>query len=281
MGYEIRNCNLDDVEKLKLLWQDVFHDDEKYIDRFFNKIFSIDNAFVAVDFGMPVAMLFMLPATLTIGDAKLKAGYIYAVATDKNYRKQGIMSDLERHVCEVAVEKGISALALVPATKQLFNMYKKIGYQTAFSKSTTIITSQSVDKYELLNCSVECFLNKRKNMLTEHNAYFELNAPCTEYRYEILQDNGEILIYKDEIDCGYIVGIKKGSEYTILETSLPYTSLGKAAFAIGEKYYKLKKISLVGKTGALTSYGMLKSLDNRINIFDITALNPYMNLMLE
>ncbi|MFZ2538255.1 MAG: GNAT family N-acetyltransferase [Oscillospiraceae bacterium] len=281
MGYEIRNCNSSDIAGLKLLWAEVFHDDNQYIDHFFESIFSINNAFVAVDGNVPVAMMFMLPATLTVGKDAFLAGYIYAVATNKSYRGQGVMTKLERYVCQKAALSDVSVLALVPSNKSLIKMYKKLGYQTAFYKASTIIIPKVCDNAEILNCTLDCFLEQRKNMLTQYETYFELDAACRRYRYETLKDNGEILLYKDDVDDGYIVGQKNGNNYLILETSLPIGALAKAAFAISEKYYKLKKISLVGKNGTLTPYGMLKTLDSRVNIFGIIKSNPYMNLMLE
>ncbi len=281
MGYEIRNCNISDIDGLKILWKEVFHDDQKYIDHFFDSVFSINNAFIAVDNNIPVAMMFMLPATLTVGTGIFQAGYIYAVATNKNYRGKGVMTKLERYVCEQATLGGISLLALVPSNSSLFKMYKKIGYQTAFYKSSTIIIPKDCGKSELLDCSLDYFLQHRKNMIEQYGAYFELDNGCRAYRYETLKKYCDILIYKDDDEDGYIVGQKKGDNYLIMETSLSGRTLSKAAFAINEKYYKLKKISLEGKNGTITPYGMLKPLDSRVNIFDIIKSNPYMSLMLE
>ncbi|MEG0691951.1 MAG: GNAT family N-acetyltransferase [Oscillospiraceae bacterium] len=281
MKYEIRNCNLSDIAGLKLLWAEVFHDDAECIDRFFESIFSIENTFVAVDAGGPVAMMFMLPATLAMKQNALKAGYIYAVATDKGHRGQGLMKQLEHYVSEQATLRGFCALALVPASKSLFKMYRNIGYQTSFYKASTIITPKVCNQASLTDCELDYFLEKRKDMLLEHHASFELNDVCKKYRFETLKVSGEVLVYKDDRNEGYIVGQKNGSRYYILETSLQTPAIAKAAYALMEKYYKLKKITLVGKNGALTPYGMLKPLDNRVNIFDIIKLNPYMNLMLE
>lgn len=281
MKFEIRNCKLDDVKSLKLLWADVFNDEEKYINKFFDSVFSTQNTFVALDQNMPVGMMFMLDATLKLGENTFNAGYIYAVATDKNYRGQGIMSALEDYANTVARDRKISVLALVPANKSLFKMYEKLGYKTVFYKKNTVITSVENKKSQLLDCTKENFLELRKNMLKEEISYFEFNDICKNYRYDTLKEYLEVLLYTDDSVCGYIVGLKTGHHYKILETSLPLSELGKVAYAISEKYYKLRNISVNGKNGTLIPYGMLKSLDNRVNIYDVVKFNPYMNLMLE
>lgn len=281
MEYEIRNCNLGDIPQLKVLWAEVFHDEPRFIDHFFESAFSIHNGFVCLNEDKPIAMMFMLPARLKMGTVSLDAGYLYAVATKQEYRGKGIMSEMERYVSEQAVLRGISVLCLVPATESLFKLYQKSGYQTAFYRATTIITPTAFSQGELLNCRLDYFLAEREAMLSGQNASLELDVNYQKYRYETLKMSGEILIYKDDFDDGYIVGYKKENHYIILETNMSMAALPKAAAAINEKYYKLKKISLLGKSGRRASYGMLKSLDKEVNIFELKKMNPYMNLMLE
>ncbi len=94
---------------------------EKSADSFVSSFFG-DCFFIQKD-GKIISQLFVIDAELNGG----AVGYIYAAATDKAYRKQGLMQSL--------IEKAksyYSALALRPASEELYSYYEKFGFKTAF-----------------------------------------------------------------------------------------------------------------------------------------------------
>lgn len=278
--YEFRNANLSDTAILKRLWSEAFGDSTKNIDRFFDRVYTSNRAFVATSDSKVVAMMFLLNSKLRVHDKAYDAGYIYAVATDTAHRGNGVMKQLEGYVCNVARERGIKVLSLVPATKSLFKMYEKLGYKTVFYKQASIVTPMPCTDYELLSCNADSFLKMREQMLADYNDVFELDETFKRYRFELLEDD-DMLLYKDSQDFGYIVGKKNGHSYEIIETNLNLLALSKAVYGLMQKYYKLRKITVIGKNGRLEKYGMLKALDDEVNVYDVMKTNPYMNLMLE
>ena len=281
MKYEIRNSRLEDIEGLKLLWANTFHDTREYIDGFFAATKSMKNIFVAVYNNVPIAMMFMLPATLRVGQCMLKTGYVYAVATDNHYRGRGIMREVEHYMCGELQQRHYRIVTLVPSSSSLFTMYQKIGYSTAFYSARTLITPKVSKCTNLKECTSDYFLTKRQEMLVEPKSALEFNDNYQQYRFDVLKKHCDIYRYQDNQADGYIVGKQTGNEYTIFETSLAHEPLSKAMHVLTNQYCKLRKITLVGKTGKRYPYGMIKPLDNKVDIIGIVNLNPYMNLMLE
>lgn len=72
-----------------------------------------------------VSMLFTLPCELNFEDKKKKLYYVYAAATDKEYRGKGYMSAFIKELA-----KGSDApLFLKPATESLQSFYAKLGFK--------------------------------------------------------------------------------------------------------------------------------------------------------
>ena len=74
----------------------------------------------------------MLPISLVTQEKTLPARYVFAVATFRKFRGQGISSLLMEAAHAHMKEMGIAASLLVPASKSLFDFYGKRGYETRF-----------------------------------------------------------------------------------------------------------------------------------------------------
>ena len=75
--------------------------------------------------GKTVSMLFTLPCELNFEDKKQKLYYVYAAATDSEYRGMGYMSAL---IKDVAKDSN-APLFLKPATESLGDFYQKLGFK--------------------------------------------------------------------------------------------------------------------------------------------------------
>ena len=75
--------------------------------------------------GKTVSMLFTLPCELNFEGKKQKLYYVYAAATDKEYRGMGYMSALIKEVTKVSD----APLFLKPATESLQSFYQKLGFE--------------------------------------------------------------------------------------------------------------------------------------------------------
>ncbi len=110
------------------LWSKTFGDSYEYVESFIDT-FSNKAEFLTKEVNSETAsMLCMIDCSLS--DKKGK--YIYACATDDEYRKSGFMTQLLNEARDKAQKDGYDFLVLVPATESLFDYYEKRGYKKFF-----------------------------------------------------------------------------------------------------------------------------------------------------
>ncbi|MBE6663711.1 MAG: GNAT family N-acetyltransferase [Ruminococcaceae bacterium] len=117
----------DDIPSLKALFAEAFGDEGGFIDTFFDTAFSENRARVIYKEGKISAMLYWFDCEY-LGKP---LAYIYAVATDKAYRGQGLCSILMQDTHKHLKSLGYSGAILVPSEPSLFNFYERLGYKTA------------------------------------------------------------------------------------------------------------------------------------------------------
>lgn len=115
----------DDLAAIRTIWSAAFPEDTAADrDRFLQTVRLSEECLVAVENGVPVSMVFMLPATY--GERRLQ--YIYAAATLPSHRGCGIFGDLLRTAIKHAREQGCAASFLRPAEPSLVGYYARFGY---------------------------------------------------------------------------------------------------------------------------------------------------------
>lgn len=114
-----------DIPALRRLWQQAFGDTDEFLDNFFSTGFSPERCRCLSAGGNPKAALYWFDCGL--GDKKL--AYLYAVATDKDYRRQGLcgalLKDTHRHLKAL----GYDGTVLVPGSNDLRRYYHRFGYE--------------------------------------------------------------------------------------------------------------------------------------------------------
>ena len=129
----IRFAKAADHPQLKTLWAEAFSDSPGAIDAYFIHRHADENMLVDERNGSITGMLNMLPLALTTNGGKpFSARYLYAIATRKAFRGQGISTALIACAHEQMKAMEIAASVLVPGDAGLFAFYAKRGYQTAF-----------------------------------------------------------------------------------------------------------------------------------------------------
>ena len=116
-----------DILSLRRLWQEAFGDSDETLDAFFARGFSQDRFLCIQENGIPVSALYWFDCEL---DGQ-KLAYIYAVATLKSHRGQGLAHRLMAQVHTHLKEQGYAGALLVPGSADLFGFYEKMGYRTA------------------------------------------------------------------------------------------------------------------------------------------------------
>lgn len=123
-GAMFRTARDSDTAALLSLWNRVFGDDETVAAGGLNQFAGTGNVFVADDNGTPVAMLLAVPCHI----GSQRGIYLYALATEPDYRGNGIMSQLMAAAEQHKIHEGAQFSVLIPAEIPLFAYYKKRGY---------------------------------------------------------------------------------------------------------------------------------------------------------
>ena len=116
-----------DAPGIVALWQEAFHETPSLPECI---------SFVAEQEGETVAMLHALPQRFRTSRDR-KAAYLYAIATKKTHRGQGLCRGLMAYAESVL---DADCCVLVPASESLFGFYESLGYETAFTRRRTAFT---------------------------------------------------------------------------------------------------------------------------------------------
>ena len=143
---ELRLAKQEDLEQLKLIWKLCFGDEDRYIDFYFNnRAWLKETAVLLLDEGI-VSMLSMIPIELEAENGmKYGAAMLYAIATHPEFQKRGLAEKLMEFSSQYLLTKQIPATVLVPAEEELFEFYRKRGYQKAFSLREIILNNGQIN----------------------------------------------------------------------------------------------------------------------------------------
>jgi len=145
----------DDITELKNIWKEIFHDEDWYLELFFQTYFKQNASTLVykVD-GLIVSMLHMIPFSFKDSNAcEMKVLYFYALATLPEHRGRGIMEQLMERAKEYALVNKFGLEFLIPADEQLFEYYKNRGFSKFTSKTSLSITKSvsqnQIKRYEI------------------------------------------------------------------------------------------------------------------------------------
>ena len=114
-----------DKRSIKRLWQEVFGDDEAFIDKFLINYHTHANTFTIKDGERTVSMLHVVHFRSETG---LRIAYIYAVATAAEYRHRGYASKLLEEALEKARHTSDAAI-LIPGDEAAERLYARFGFE--------------------------------------------------------------------------------------------------------------------------------------------------------
>ncbi len=243
IDYQPKLAEESDQEDLQALWQEVFGDDPQFIQDFFRYCCKPENRFVIKDDKKVISMAYLIPCTYCSKGQEYKAYYFYAAATHPDNRGRGYMASLIQYVKQVATERGIDLIFLVPAETGLFTYYENLGFQPALYHKTLQFTAQELQEAFLSETgsalnedSVETALpdrlQQREQALqgTDHLSYTKEQLQY--FFYTQLVSGGHVAVAKD----GYAFYEKKDNTVMVTEwistdtkTNLPATLLAENA----------------------------------------------------
>ena len=123
---KIHNPKLSQIPKLWGLWREAFCDTEEFLTAFYKTAFHVNRCRCVTIKEEFVASLYWFDCIYK--DKKI--AYLYAVATAKAYRGQGICKSLISDTHSYLSGHGYEGVVLVPGNHDLFKFYEAMGYQT-------------------------------------------------------------------------------------------------------------------------------------------------------
>lgn len=216
---------------LERLWRACFGDSDEYIKFFFEHRYVPENCIVYVDelIRRPVAMVHLLPMSISEGGGLSSAQYIYAACTRSDYRRQGIMSKLIETAVKLGESRGIKYSVTVPAESHLFRYYGKLGLSRCYkvrmvymSRSDLIFLCKDCIKVTGTMRETMMKLNDiyafRRDMLIDRDGYvsWDMNA----FRYAVgvhEQDGGHVITLTYNGDSGYAFCMESNGTVKITE----------------------------------------------------------------
>ncbi len=123
-----RFATWDDREGLFTLWNSCFGDSRDFVFHFLRRFMSADNVYICEKDGKIVSAVYAL--NCSIGEHK--GVYFYAVATDENYRRQGLAAEEIRFLIDYKEKMGAEVFLLTPSNEKNRNYYSKLGFSDFF-----------------------------------------------------------------------------------------------------------------------------------------------------
>ncbi|MDD2328245.1 MAG: GNAT family N-acetyltransferase [bacterium] len=128
-------------EAVRAMWKTCFGDPDDYMDLYFRHKYRDEQTLLYLDGGKPVASLQMLPYRFTFHGSEIPILYLSGVCTLPEARKKGFMQQLLLRSFEVAREREIPLMLLVPQEEWLLTFYAKYGFAQTFDAGSEPLPS--------------------------------------------------------------------------------------------------------------------------------------------
>lgn len=166
---EIRFAQPGEIEAQKNIWKQCFGDPDNYIDLYYSRKYKMDETVLLIAEEEIAAMLTILPAKVVSPEnTSIDTAILYAIATHPKYQKKGYASKLINYTTEYLYSQNKPFSLLVPATKQLFEFYRKQSYTDAFYTRQIQLSNKQVfskDLMENYNCKLHPTTPQQYNLI--------------------------------------------------------------------------------------------------------------------
>ena len=163
-----------DIDLIFPLWNEAFGDSRRVVETYLAAIKPYSQLFLCADEKVPVSMLFAVKETVS----SFEIAYIYAVATAKSHRNQGLAAKL-LSFAEETLKNQVAACILCPAEPSLAAYYARLGY-APWSAAGRELGRENIVPEEIKN------LHKNPRPVFTMAKIFDSNFPKTgTFRYEM------------------------------------------------------------------------------------------------
>lgn len=114
------------------MWKICFGDPDAYMDIYFNHKYRNENTLIYIQDQKPVASLQMLFFNFTFYGSEIPIAYLSGLCTLPYFRSRGYMKQLIIESYQVAKEREIPLMILVPQDKSVMSYYERFGFAQTF-----------------------------------------------------------------------------------------------------------------------------------------------------
>ncbi len=133
----------DDTSKQDVwnMWKTVFGDPDNYMDIYFRTKYKNENTLIYFEEEKPVASLQMLEFDFSFYGVEIPIYYLSGVCTLPEARRKGYMDKLLIRSFEIARDRNIPLMILVPQEEWLISFYDKYGFAQTFDEGVSPLIS--------------------------------------------------------------------------------------------------------------------------------------------
>lgn len=113
--------------RLRQIWKESFGDSERFIDLFFRSAYAPERSLVLIRQEELVGAGYWLDCAV----AGKRLAYLYAIAIDSRYQRQGLGTQLLKAMHHRLARQGYAGALLVPGSRELRGFYAQLGYRTS------------------------------------------------------------------------------------------------------------------------------------------------------
>ncbi|MBC7960347.1 MAG: GNAT family N-acetyltransferase [Vallitaleaceae bacterium] len=113
----------EDLEGIRKLYEDAFHDQKSFVDYYFKEVYKPDCVAVIKEDERIVAMMHLNPFEVNFNGQMVPTSYFVAVATDLSYRNKGYMAKLMAFSLRKLYEDGETFSLLMPIDSRIYERY--------------------------------------------------------------------------------------------------------------------------------------------------------------
>lgn len=199
---EIRKLNLNEHEKTKTLYKEVFSTDSQgFVDYYYTEKVKDNQMYVMEDDDKIVGMLHLNPYTLKVNGLDKETNYIVAVATKEEYRKRGIMRNLLTKALHDMYEEHQTFTFLMPAAESIYLPYD---FRTVYEQNHTYYANEHEGKgFEIKELQVEECEELANSMNQFLGSYYQVYANRNKEYFERLKkeyesDGAKLMLYRKD-----------------------------------------------------------------------------------
>lgn len=272
--FEVRLAQKGETVHQKELWKRCFGDSDRYIDFYYANRYKEDETVVLLHGGELVAMLTMIQVRTVIPDNRsFKTAMLYAIATHPKYQNLGFATQLMDFSNQYLRTQKTELSVLAPANGQLFDYYRKQGYQDGFYIRETRLFRDSVDSLpsdQSCKCTISAITpqeyNRRRNKQLNGRFFIAYGDEDIAYQKKLSQLSGLDIYAVDIAEKQGCLAVERitSDKVLIKEILLPEELMNAAIKQIVQqlsaKEYVLRTPPYLGEhlRGSIRPFGMIR-----------------------